>query len=54
MVDALRKLAESANSRVKKAAKGALWKLEGEQKHHKKQSEFTKVANIMPFKIIRN
>ena len=39
MLSALRKLSESGNARVKKAAKGALWKLEGEQRHQLKQSK---------------
>ena len=39
MLGALRKLSESGNARVKKAAKGALWKLEGEQRHQLKQSK---------------
>ena len=39
MLNALRNLSESGNARVKKAAKGALWKLEGEQRHQLKQSK---------------
>ena len=39
MLGALRKLSGSGNPRVKKAAKGALWKLEGEQRHQLKQSK---------------
>ena len=46
MLGALRKLSESTNSRVKKAAKGALWKMEGEQKHQKKLSEYMATSSI--------
>ncbi len=39
MLGVLRKLSESTHSQVKKTAKGALWKLEGEENYQKKQSE---------------
>ena len=38
-VDALKKLEQSNNSRVVNAAKGALWKISGEQEHQKHRED---------------
>ena len=41
MVNGLERLSESSNKGVQKAAKGALWKISGEEKHQQEAKQQT-------------